>query len=73
MRKNKPNYMKRKAITWSIALVLGIGSTLFFSFSYVQGSDLFEITKNLSAFSLTRQCCYREFRQICQIQGAGQI
>jgi carboxyl-terminal processing protease len=51
MRKNKPNYMKRKAITWSIALVLGIGSTLFFSFSYVQGSDLFEITKNLSIFS----------------------
>jgi len=51
MRKNKPNHMKRKVITWSIALILGIGSPLFFSFSYVQGSDLFEITKNLSIFS----------------------
>ena len=36
---------------WSLVLTVGIGSTLFFSFSPVKGSDLFEITKNLSIFS----------------------
>ena len=43
--------MKQKLVMWSLVLTVGIGSTLFFSFSPVKGSDLFEITKNLSIFS----------------------
>ena len=43
--------MKQKLVMWSLVLTVGIESTLFFSFSPVKGSDLFEITKNLSIFS----------------------
>ena len=48
---NKSTSMKQKLVMWSLVLTVGIGSTLFFSFSPVKGSDLFEITKNLSIFS----------------------
>jgi len=48
---NKSTGMKQKLVMWSLVLTVGIGSTLFFSFSPVKGSDLFEITKNLSIFS----------------------